>query len=806
MGFLGKYRWIIAILLISFLARLAFFFKSPEIWWDSAVYIGMGKFIFSLGHIGLWEYFRPPLWPMMLGALWKMGLDPIFFGRILVLLFSLSSVLLIYTIGRRFYDERIALLSSLFYSFVPIFFEFSHIHYNEIPSTFFCLLSIYYFTSESRAKYFLAGLFVGISFLIRFPQGIILAVFFLWLLINFKKKDFRKFLKNSAALFGGFAVVLVPFLIFNYYRYDGDFMSPFVGASAVINQILETAPAANKSWLFYFNFLPGESALLIFVLAGLYFSIREMLRKKFEEKHIITLAFLLSFAYYQSLAFHDIRYTISFLPFMFLISFYGLFSITERFHGMPKKIAYGIVMLVIIASFMSSVMIIKDYVSWQPRQMTERELLYFGLKNDFNGKTILSSTPLPAAFGDVKLIPLYTNYRDIYRVIQETLSSTDIDYIIFSDGDIPCPPQDLDCLVVRNEIINGLKEKTAIVAEKNVSGINYYIFRVDHNSQRVLDYPGGRPIAIIRMDDVGEPRNFEAMEKLLPWFVQHGMKINLNVIPIFFRNLTEERRNLVIGYFRENPGLFYIIQHGYKHETQKAIESTEFVGLPYDLQLSEIMEGKNILGGYFGQRIEVFSPPYDTSDKNTSLVLEKLNFTMYSSAAYDPNLYTKKFRRFNEDISDIADWGKQQPSIKDYDALISEYSALKKDMVIFAFHFHRLYERRDFEILYNFIEFMQKDRQIMTFKEADDWDSFLSNVKESFENRRLSINYIKGGSFYALTIGFNNSGSYTLEGNYFEDSDRFYAKNFGQKGRFCFIWKTTKCLTIDAGQTALIEA
>ena len=60
---------VIAIILVSGI----FYFASPafndDIWWDSAVYLGMGKHIYSLGEVGLWESSRPLIWPLILGFL-----------------------------------------------------------------------------------------------------------------------------------------------------------------------------------------------------------------------------------------------------------------------------------------------------------------------------------------------------------------------------------------------------------------------------------------------------------------------------------------------------------------------------------------------------------------------------------------------------------------------------------------------------------------------------------------------------------------------------------------------------------------
>ena len=56
---------------------------NADLWWDSSVYIGMGKYIYSSGELGLYEASRPLIWPLILGFFWKLGLDVIFFGKLL---------------------------------------------------------------------------------------------------------------------------------------------------------------------------------------------------------------------------------------------------------------------------------------------------------------------------------------------------------------------------------------------------------------------------------------------------------------------------------------------------------------------------------------------------------------------------------------------------------------------------------------------------------------------------------------------------------------------------------------------------
>ena len=116
----------ILLLLGLFVAANVLMF-STNIYWDSAVYVGMGKYIYSLGESGLWEASRPLAWPLMLGGLWKVGLNPLIFGKILGIMFHLGIVYMTFLIGKKIFSKDIALLGAFFVGTMPIFLNIDKI-------------------------------------------------------------------------------------------------------------------------------------------------------------------------------------------------------------------------------------------------------------------------------------------------------------------------------------------------------------------------------------------------------------------------------------------------------------------------------------------------------------------------------------------------------------------------------------------------------------------------------------------------------------------------------------------------------
>ena len=87
MRVLKRHKVFLIIFLLFIVVKIFSLFVSHDIWWDSSVYLGIGKYIYSSGEAGLWEPSRPLVWPLMLGFFWEMGY--VFFGKLLVVFFSL---------------------------------------------------------------------------------------------------------------------------------------------------------------------------------------------------------------------------------------------------------------------------------------------------------------------------------------------------------------------------------------------------------------------------------------------------------------------------------------------------------------------------------------------------------------------------------------------------------------------------------------------------------------------------------------------------------------------------------------------
>src|SRR3989344_5505104 len=200
------------VLALFFFSNLALALLQENVWWDAAVYAGMGKHIFSDGQSGLWESSRPLVWPIILGFFWKLNLDMALFGKIMSLLFAAGTIIMTYLIAKEVFERKTAVLAAFLLAFTPTFFFFSKLMLTEIASTFFSLLGVYFFI---RKNCFFSGIFFGLGFMARFLQLIPFAIVsIIFLIYNIKQKNL---VKNIMIIGIGFLIRLtlrltIPFM------------------------------------------------------------------------------------------------------------------------------------------------------------------------------------------------------------------------------------------------------------------------------------------------------------------------------------------------------------------------------------------------------------------------------------------------------------------------------------------------------------------------------------------------------------------------------------------------------------------
>lgn len=438
--------WIL--MAIGLIIRLLFLLKANTIGWDASVYIGMGKYIFTLGHLGIWEPLRPPLLPLILGLVWKTGLSLAFIGRALEIMFSLAAVYMTYLIGRKYRTEDEGLIAAAIVSLTPVFFEFSLNHYTEIPSTFFALLAVYLFMEK---KHILSGAMAGLAFLTKFPQGIVA-----FALCMFQFTNIRKGLKIGLS----FMAVISIYLLSNYLMY-GSILKPIAEGNYIIKYAGIWLYA--QPWWFYAFEMAKANFLYVFSIAGIFIMVKK------GERLIPALA-LLFIIYFSTNAHKEPRFMILFIPYFALLASVG---IRRLFKQKYVTCAVTIISLALLLL-----------------QLPEFPDAYEGKDNFFRhleGKNltgeILVSHPYISMHSSKETIPIYYMVFDSELAKQWTgyieKNSDRIGYLFIDtcEGGMLCPPWDNECVAEREKLISKAEELFTRELYEEKGECKYYIFK-----------------------------------------------------------------------------------------------------------------------------------------------------------------------------------------------------------------------------------------------------------------------------------------------------------------------------------------
>ncbi|MCP3682730.1 MAG: glycosyltransferase family 39 protein [bacterium] len=458
-----KENIIVACIIALFLAiKIPFFVKYNMIWWDGAVFIGIGKYIASLGSVGLWEPARPLGLSLIFGPIWRLGFDAVIFAQIIEILFAAGNIFLVYLIGKKLFSRNIGLIASVLLAFTPLFFFTSTKVYSGIPSTFFALLAFYFFIKK---RSILAGLFVGISFMFRFPQALLFIALIIAILLN--KEKLKAKVKSLLQFSVPFFLILLSFFIFNIFMYKDlniilAALHPFLIG---ITQPSHTVYTVANNFSYYFVELFKQNPLFLFAIPALFF------RKRNNKALLIVLAlFLLFFILFMSKL---ERFSLIFLPYICLLASFGIYQVFLFLRKQKyAKIAYALLIAYVAVSCI--VVVAQDiefYSFGEPPVVRE----FYTSEALLNAEGyILTTDPVPAAFTDKKFVPYYENPWEAERIYDEYGENAAA--VIYTPHFFPCEKFGEDCEDVKASLFERIKKEKTQVLYKKYDSQEFYLF------------------------------------------------------------------------------------------------------------------------------------------------------------------------------------------------------------------------------------------------------------------------------------------------------------------------------------------
>ena len=258
---LTSYKLLIALLLVTFLVRLPSLFE-PLWYGDEAIYLTIGQKILRGGllYVDIFDHKTPGIYYLAAAAIKFFG-ESIWSFRFLLMVWVLVALVVFYFLAKEMFGKRIALLAAIILSALT---STPLIEGNITNSEILMILPISAgLIFGFKKRYFLAGIFFSVAFLLKFPAAFDFAAFFIFVLFTIQKKAISTTLKNLIFLLVGF--LLPVFLTILYFASKGALSEYFRSAF-----LFNVSYTGYKTSFLFANGLLLTKALPVFLLVVYY--------------------------------------------------------------------------------------------------------------------------------------------------------------------------------------------------------------------------------------------------------------------------------------------------------------------------------------------------------------------------------------------------------------------------------------------------------------------------------------------------------------------------------------------------------
>ncbi|MBS3055135.1 MAG: glycosyltransferase family 39 protein [Candidatus Aenigmarchaeota archaeon] len=423
-------------LLLVFSIKLYFIHPSFS---DENIYYAMGKAL-SEGQKPYFDFnfVHPPIQLYLLSAIFKTFGPSLIVAKILPLAASSLSVILMFLISKKLFDERSAFVSSFLFFITPAFLAFSDQGYGIWETLLFILLSLYL---SLKQKYLASGITFSLAIFIRYLSALFFPLILIILIFN--KLRWKKFLFYSV-IFSIFFLISF-YLIYGFNFIDQTVLFQFFAKSNYT--LLPKLPFQYLALGFFSIFLS-----VVCLVIGL------MKKEKL----------LIVFSLYPLLIDGLI-----FFGFTTIIYHYFLISLSFLFIGLGKSftvikdriVQIGIVAIVLVSLYHNFPTV--DYYQDPSRSQYLFQIADYVSNRTFSGEKIFGESSITTFIMFTKGIPISYNYLDSF-----------LSYLIYRDE--------------KSVIANLEKEQPKVVIDMNSYYENNPTFRsyLSEKYQREKIFPG----------------------------------------------------------------------------------------------------------------------------------------------------------------------------------------------------------------------------------------------------------------------------------------------------------------------------
>jgi Gpi18-like mannosyltransferase len=724
--------------------------------WDEAVYITMGRFVWTLGQSGMWEILRPPLWPMLLGGL-HITTKPIIAGILFMNAVAITSSLLTYVILKRRVREWIAVLTALFPLFFALNFEYSSYLLTGYLSGAFVLAGMYMYTKN---RHVWTGILLSIALLTRFPAGIAIACFAAVYVYNVitswikTKKLWNQQFDDALSFAAPIILIIGCWLTANWavwnhetqYWWHAAFRPLIYGS---LNVFTENLSLYSHDYLYYIK------QLLLFApisILALFAPLKK--HKQCIPLALTTIAFIIFFS---QLVNQQWRFVLIILPGVFVLMALGAERVAKKY----ARVGHIVIITLFAITLVANIAVGIHTVSEHPEPNRQLAQAYSFLNQNPVSGSVIVNDPVFGAYIHNKIIPVY--YETLPR-FREALKQ-EHDAVVFVPGNFPCYSTTEECQRELTHVIDVLTTQEKLLYTDNIFGKEYYIFS-DQNWFKGLSVSDLRakyglgdlvtlsqhpydtfPITFVLEDFPGVDEKTQQLWReeqalhLLEKFA--NVSVTIAAIPTHHQQLSKDYPELISSLSR-----FEIAQNGLDH-----------TGLIGTKQQERISQGRKILQDIHGQEIETFIPPYYDSNQETAQALQEIGYTTYVSTPGDDTQVLQ--RRIDQTLSLITNWENNQH--KDAQQIISELEDSQRfSRYALTSIYYFVYQSNDsLQELDALLNYSQTNLHILTAHELSSWLTAREQTTMNINDSKIIITAPK--TTQGLTILFRDEGNYQLE-------------------------------------------
>ncbi len=371
-------------------------------------------------------FWAPPLFHILASSLFLLFGNFGFaeFGmKMLSPLFGSLTLIIVYLISKKLFNEKITFYSMIFTAFIPMFMDYGTISYIDSTLTFFVVLSIYFALSD---KYIKSSIVAGLAAITKY-DGVFILPLLIYITYN-NTKDKKLLIKKLFLIVVIPILIVTPWLLRNYAEFGNPFW-PFVNfefiTKGVVKSGLEHAdagtfktfeplkifstntitftylaifgvPEGNYNNIFFFDVPYVQLIFILWFLATLFFILpfAKSLSREYKSTNKILLLWIFSYLavvliYISNVSYNAARFFLPAIPALGML--YGIGINRLNFKNINvKNIFFILVFIIIIGFVMTEVVKIslaakewdfyKDDFSWVNQNTDKDSLIIPGIQ------------------------------------------------------------------------------------------------------------------------------------------------------------------------------------------------------------------------------------------------------------------------------------------------------------------------------------------------------------------------------------------------------------------------------------------